>query len=123
MEPDNGRLAIILVAPVLPGQSEAWRRFVQEMTGLRRHEYEASRRRLGVASEWIWLVEARSGVTAVIAVRAAQPEQIMAGIAASDQPFDHWYCQQLLALLRLDKDQLHANPTPELLWGWQGRRL
>lgn len=114
----NGRFTLILAAPILPGQTEAWRRFVQEMRELRRHEYEASRRQLGIASEWWWLVEVEPQATAVIAVIASHPERIWGEIAVSERPFDLWYRQQLARLLAIEVPTV--SPI-ELVWSWQRR--
>jgi len=114
----NGRFALILTAPILPGKTEAWRRFVQEMSELRRHEYEASRRQLRIVSEWLWLAAVGGRETVIIAVIAAHPERILAEIAVSERPFDLWYRQQLVHLLGVE---LPSVPPVELGWSWQRR--
>jgi hypothetical protein len=116
---EDGRFALILVAPILPGKTEAWRRFVQETSDLHRHEYEASRRHLGIMAEWLWLVTIERRETAVIAVMAAHPERIWGELAVSERPFDLWYRQQLVRLLGIE---LPSVPLVELGWSWQRRR-
>ena len=37
--------------PILPGKTEQWKHFCQEMVGSRRSDYEASSKRLGVTRE------------------------------------------------------------------------
>lgn len=110
---------VIFAAPILPGRSEGWRRFLQEMMELRRPEYEESRRRLGVSQEWVWMVETVNGTVAVIAVVAAQPEQVLARLASSDLPFDRWCREQLLALQGFDLARLLSRASPELVLEWQ----
>ena len=114
----NGRFALILAAPILPGKTEAWRRFVQETSELHRHEYEASRRHLGIVAEWLWLVTIERRETAVIAVMATRPERIWGEIAVSERLFDLWYRQQLVRLLGIE---LPSVPPAELVWSWQRR--
>lgn len=116
----GGRIALILVAPVLPGMTEAWRRWVQEMRELRRHEYEMSCRQHGISAEWFWVVAGRQGDMAVIAAMAAAPESILARMAESERPFDRWYLDGLQRLLGLHVKQ-HQEPTAELIWDWQRR--
>lgn len=115
---EKGRLAVIFAAPLLPGKAEAWRRFIQEMTGLRRHDYEASRQRLGITAEWIWLIPAGPQETVVILVKATRPEQVLDRIAASDWPFESWFRQQLLALHGLDLTQSPHLTLSELMLAW-----
>jgi hypothetical protein len=112
----DGRLSLILVAPILLGKTEAWRRFVQETGELRRHEYEVSRRQLGIVAEWLWLVTIERREMAVITVMAAHPERIWAELAVSERPFDLWYRQQLVRLLGVE---LPSVPPAELVWSWQ----
>ena len=110
---------IVFVAPILPGQSEGWRRFLQEMMESRRPEYEESRRRLGISQEWVWIAETVNGAVAVIAVIAAQPEQVLARLATSELAVDRWYREQLLALQGFDLTKSLSRAAPELVLEWQ----
>ena len=56
---------IIWAAPLLPGRSEAWRRFCQELMGSQRAQYVNSRRRLGIGHEEAWLVPRVAAVHAM----------------------------------------------------------
>lgn len=107
---------ITFIAPILPGKSEAWRRFLQEMSYSRRAEYESSRRRMGVAREWVWIVETLKGEVAIIAIEAEQPGPVIAQLTASDLPFDHWFREQLLLLQGVDLTRPQAHT--ELVFEW-----
>ena len=42
-------MAMLAIAiPILPGKTEAWRSFIDELAGSRKSDFDASRRRLGV---------------------------------------------------------------------------
>ena len=110
---------IIFAAPILPGQSEVWRRWLQEMIELRRPEYEESRRRLGVSGERVWIAETVNGNVAIIAMVAAQPEQALVQLADSERPFDRWYREQLLALQGFDLTKPLNRASPELVLEWR----
>jgi len=114
----SDHLAIIFAAPILPGQSEAWRRFLQEMMEAHRLEYEESRRRLGISEERIWIAETVNGKVAVVAVVAAQPDQVLAQLATSDLAVDRWYRAQLLALQGFDLTKPLSRVSPELVLEW-----
>ena len=109
---------IIFAAPILPGRSEVWRRWLQELIESRRPEYEESRRHLGVSGERVWIAETVSGDVAVIGVVAAQPSQVLAQLASSDRPFDRWYREQLLALQGFDLTKPLGRASPELVLEW-----
>ena len=90
--------AVTFTLPILPGKSEAWRRFCQEIEGARRPAYEASRRRLGIARETMRLVERSQGRAVLLTIEAADLGAALDGIASSQEPFDQWYRRQLLML-------------------------
>jgi hypothetical protein len=115
----NDHFAIIFAAPILPGRSEGWRRFLQEMMESRRPEYEESRRRLGISQERAWIAETAHGNVAVVAVVAAQPEQVLARLATSELAVDRWYREQLLALQGFDLAKPLSRASPELVLEWQ----
>ncbi|MBW7885699.1 MAG: hypothetical protein H3C34_24330 [Caldilineaceae bacterium] len=108
------------VWPVLPGRSEAWRRFVQEMLGARRCEYEASCQRLGITRELAWLMQLGQGEVAVLYIEARELDRVMHDLAVSDLPFDRWYTQQVRELLGVDLRELSTRAPGELLFAWQG---
>ena len=111
--------SVIWAAPILWGKSEAWRRFIQEMMGDRRQDYEDACRRLGIRAARAWITETTKGDVGVIAVIAVRPEQIMARLAASDLPFDRWFRSQLVALQGLDITTPPLMPPSEMVLDWQ----
>ncbi len=56
--------------PILPGKTELWKHFSQEMVGPRRSEHEASRKRLGVTREVAYLQQTPQGDMAVVYLEA-----------------------------------------------------
>ena len=57
----SGCFTIVFAAPILPGQSEEWRRWLQEIMELHRPQYEESRRCLGITGERVWIAETVNG--------------------------------------------------------------
>lgn len=51
-------------------------------------------------------------------MQAARPEQVWPRLAASERPFDRWFCQQLLRLLGI---ALPAVPPIDPVWTWYNR--
>lgn len=105
--------------PVLPGKEEALRRFVQEMAGPRHSEYQASRRRHGMTIERSYLQHTPQGDLVIVYTEADHPEQLLARIAASQDPFDVWFKQQLQEIHGVDFNQPPPGPPPELLFDQQ----
>ena len=97
-----------LAGPILAGREERWRRFLQELAGPRREEYEDLRRRLGVTGQRVWLVRTRRGETAVSYLECEEPGRIAARLAASTEPFDVWLKAKLAEFHGCD----FARPDP-----------
>lgn len=110
---------VIIVAPILPGKAEAWRRFMQELSGSRRSEYEASRRRLGIRVERAWISETRRRATGIILIEADSLEAALAALATSDHPFDSWFRAQLLTLQGLDLTRPDPTFLSDLAFAWR----
>jgi hypothetical protein len=116
---------IVLIFPILPGKSEAWRRFCQELAGSRSSLYEASRRRLGITHEQMALVESAFGATATTIMEAPDMVRVLAELISSDLPFDDWYRARIESLYGVTMTwyarfaQLApANQVQELLFEW-----
>jgi hypothetical protein len=108
--------------PILPGQAEAWRRFVQELLGSRRADYAASRWRLGVHSEAAWLTRSPSGDLALLAVEADDPGAVLPRLAASDHQFDAWYGDRWLALHGFELARAPRLAPVERIYEWHAWR-
>jgi len=87
--------------------------------------YINSRRRLGVTSERMALVENGFGATAVTTLEAADISQVVNRMISSDYPFDRWYRERMLDLhgIQLAGYQDFLQPAlpaqnQELLFEW-----
>ncbi len=89
---------IVLTLLIVAGKVEAWRRFCQELSGLHRQLYEASRRRLGITRERLALVETAFGSAAVTTLEAQDVGQALGQLITSALPFDCWYREQVQEL-------------------------
>jgi hypothetical protein len=111
--------AVIVIALILPEKAEAWRRFMQELSGSRRHEYEASRRRLGIRAERAWISETRQRANGIILIEADDVQAVLAALASSNHTFDCWFREQLRILQGFDLT--HPNPAflPDPIFAWR----
>jgi hypothetical protein len=108
--------------PILPGQAEAWRRFVQEMLGSRRTDYAASRCRLGIHREAAWLTRSLDGDLAILVVEADDPGAVLPRLAASAHQFDAWYGDRWLALYGFELARAPRLAPVEPIYEWHARR-
>ncbi len=107
--------------PVLEGMEERWRRFLQELASTRRKDYEDLRHRLGVARYEVWLVRIRRTDLAVVYLECAEPETIVARLAASTEPFALWLTARLAEFHGCDLARPHLRRPPELVFDSDGR--
>jgi hypothetical protein len=99
--------------PVLPGMSDRFRQVLAEILGSRRAEYDASRARLGIGSEQLWLQETPQGTLAVVYLEAGDVERAFSGIATSADPFDVWWRREIEAIYGLELTQSQDGPLNE----------
>ena len=76
---------LLLAWDVPPDQEEPWRRFMQELSDPRYEEYTRSRRRLGVATELVWLLSKPSGGgVAIVYLEAENPQRALGELGTSE---------------------------------------
>jgi hypothetical protein len=117
---------LIITMPIAPGKVEAWRRFCQQLSGSRREEYAASRRRLGITRERLALIESPWGSNAVTALEVNDVGLALSEVVGSDLPFENWYRERLQVLhgVTLAYDEQSTWPAPpaqphEVLFEWE----
>lgn len=93
---------LAVAVTVLPGKLEEWLRFVQELDGARRPEYEAARRRLGIRRERVWLTQVGHLHVAVVLADVDAPDRVVSTLAGSSRPFDRWFKRRIRELHGLD---------------------
>lgn len=80
------------IAPLLPGKTETDRAaMISCWQGERRRDHEASRRRLGITREAVYIQSTPGRDVAVIYWEADDVEAALKGMATSDDPFDRWF--------------------------------
>jgi hypothetical protein len=105
---------VAFTIPLLPGMTETDRRAMLSCWhGERRSEYEASRRRLGIVREQVWIQPAADGDVAVAALEATDVAAALEGIASSREPFDRWFRDHCRAVHGVDLEA--GFPPPEMV--------
>ena len=112
-------MQLLLVSPILPGQTEACRRFVQRINDGWGDAYTASRAGMGIHEEQIWIHETAAAATVIFLIEARSPDAVLQALASSQHPFDRWFRQQVQALLGLDLTGASPTLMPELVSGWR----
>jgi hypothetical protein len=87
--------ACAFAVPILPGRTEEVIQIVHQMQGPRQHEHAASRRRLGIIEERVWIQHTVDSDLAIFYLEAEHPERVFQALATSQDPFDLWFRNQL----------------------------
>ena len=87
---------LALCAPLAPGATERARAFAAD--AYHRDEFAASRRRLNVYGELLTLQSTPQGDVVGIYIEGDDPVKGNAGFAASKDPFDLWFKEQLTTI-------------------------
>ena len=95
-----------IVIPILPGKSEAWRRFMQALQGTRRDEFADWCTRMQVRVAEIWLHDLLGGTAVVFQLYIAQPDTVVTQWMQPTRPFDRWLGEQILFLIGLDLSRM-----------------
>jgi hypothetical protein len=82
--------------PILPGKTENWKRYVQEMRGQRREEFNSSRQRHGLRMEQVWLQKTPNGDIAVVTWDVDNPAKTFENFMKSNDSFDQWFRDKIL---------------------------
>ena len=84
--------AIGFIAPLFPGKTETDRIAMTSCwRGERKEAYGASRQRLGITREAIFIQPTPGGDVAVVYWEADDVEAALKGMATSQDPFDAWF--------------------------------
>jgi hypothetical protein len=102
-----------IAVPILPGRTDQWRRFNDELNGRRRGEYEASRRRLGVR-ERAFLQTTPQGDLVIVTFEGDDPEGAFRSLGVGDDEFTRWFVQQVSEIHGMDLTQPAMWPMPWL---------
>ena len=110
-------MAYAFAVPILPGKTEAFRRFTQEVLGPRKRDLDDLQRRQGITRESYYLQSGPEGDLMLVTGEGTftPPSQFL---DVAGNPFDRWFVAQFqditgMNLLEVDEEM------PELLGEWR----
>jgi hypothetical protein len=111
--------ALAMTLPLLPGKTEAWKHWTQEMAGTHLREFRASRKRLGITREESFLQQTPQGNVAILYIEAEDIAHAFQGLATSQDPFDVLFRQRTQEFFGFDLTQPPPGPLPETVFDWR----
>lgn len=113
-------MALFAIAfPVPPGKSAEWQKFAAELTGPRRAEFAASRKKVGV-HERTFLQKTPMGDLIIVTLEGADPASAMQRMSAETDPFTQWFLEQVSSIHGVDMKGPPPGPPPELVIDSEG---
>lgn len=97
--------------PLLPGKTDTDRgAMLSCWRGERKAAHAASRERLDITRESVWLQSSAEGDIAVVHLEARDVDATLRAMATSDAPFDRWFREHVIDVHGIDL----ADPLPPL---------
>jgi hypothetical protein len=84
------------MSPLVPGKLQTWMHYVREMKTTYRADMEASRKRIGLTREEVWLQQSPDGACAVVYWEAPDIARVFQRLMTSEEPFDRWFRDRIL---------------------------
>jgi hypothetical protein len=97
---------IVIAFPLLPGKRPHLGRFVDALLGERRTEY--TRSQVSVVRERWYLQSTPLGDLILVYMEVPDPKLAFSSMAASQEPFDVWFREQVLEITGVDLAQTPA---------------
>ena len=110
---------IALTLSIPPENLELWQQVTAEMAGPRRDAFAAAKRRQGVQRQSVFLQQGPEGPQEILVIEADDLGHAFEMIRTSQEPFDVWLREMVLAIYKIDLSQ-PMGPRPEQLLAWSG---
>lgn len=103
-----------IAIPILPGKTEMWRKFTNELKGNRKKEFNESRKQLNV-HERTFYQQTPNGDLVIVTLEGDEPEKFMQSFAQRNDEFSKWFLQNVKEVHGFDLTQPSQGPMPELI--------
>ena len=110
-------MAYAFAMPILPGQTDAARRFIQDVLGPRKRDWDDLQRRQGVTRESYYLQSSPEGDLMLVTGEGTftPPRQFL---DVAGNPFDRWFIEQIQNVTGINMLEL-SDEMPEQLGEWR----
>ncbi|HMA36561.1 MAG TPA: hypothetical protein VKY74_19050 [Chloroflexia bacterium] len=115
--------SLAMLFPILPGKTEEYIQFGQQILKERGAAHRESRQQAGLTREQAFLQSTPMGDMAIIYLEGADPLAAMQHIAMSPAPFDVWFRSRVLAIHGVDVAAPPPGPPPRQTVDWAADSL
>lgn len=103
-----------IAVPILPGKTSQWKKFVSEIRGNKKREFEISRQELGVR-ERTFLQQTPNGDFAIVTLEGENPTNSFEKFMSGRDPFTKWFINEVKEIHGIDFSQAPALALPEMI--------
>lgn len=104
---------IAIAMPILPGKTEQWKKFTNELKERRMNDYVESRKKIGVR-ERAFLQHTPQGDLVIVTLEGNDPESAFKKFLQQQDEFAKWFREQVKNIHGIDLSG-ELPPVPELL--------
>lgn len=103
-----------MAVPILPGKTEQWKTFANELKTTYSKEFKESRKKLGV-QERTFFQSTPMGDMIIVTLEGKDPEKAFAEFGKGTDEFTKWFIAQAKEVHGLDLTQKPTGAMPELV--------
>lgn len=103
-----------MAVPILPGKTEEFKSFTNELNGSRSEEFKASRKKLNVR-ERTFLQETPQGDFVLVTLEGENPEAAFQQFAQGNDEFTKWFLDHVKSIHGLDLSQPPQGALPKMI--------
>lgn len=105
---------LAMAIPILPGKTEQWRKFINDLKGKYYNEFAESRKRLNVR-ERTFLQNTPQGDVVIVTLEGDNPSKAFQNFASVNDDFTNWFTKEVKEIHGLDLKNPPPGPMPELM--------
>lgn len=102
-----------MVAPILPGKNQHFKKFSNELRTTRFNEFSASRKKLKV-HERAFLQTTPKGDFVIVTLEGEDPKSAFKKFGEGNDPFTKWFVKEVKDIHGFDLTNMQEGPLPEL---------
>jgi hypothetical protein len=100
--------------PILPGKTDEWRTWMEELNGARRDDFVASRRAAGV-HERAFLQSTPMGDLVIVTLEGGDPGRAFGKMMSADDEFTRWFTARAQEIHGVDLSERPKSAPSELI--------
>ncbi|MGZ3899251.1 MAG: hypothetical protein ACXVNM_02160 [Bacteroidia bacterium] len=103
-----------MAVPILPGKTEQWKKFANDLKTRYKKEFSESRKKLGV-QERTFFQSTPNGDMVIVTLEGENPQEAFSKFSQTNDEFTKWFVSQAKEVHGIDLSQKPTTALPELI--------